>query len=205
MPLGFGDGAQAAEFLERAFELFGLDGLEQVIDGVGFEGAQGMLIVGRGEDYEGLDGQTREEFEAVDARHLDVEEEHVDRCVEDVERRDGCSGIRRGADDLELREMREQSPQAFDGEGFVVDKVGAQRRRIGHCASPDPSPMGMRMVTTVLFSIRLTVSCADFAEEKLEAADEIGKTVIGEIFGERESWTIIGDGEFADCHRAIAA
>ena len=78
MPVRFGDGAEAAKFLEGAFQLFGLDGLEQVVDGIGFEGAEGVLVVGGGEDDEGLSGEMREEFEAVHAGHLDVEEEHVD-------------------------------------------------------------------------------------------------------------------------------
>ena len=54
LPVRFDDGAQAAELVECALELFGFDGLEQVVDGVGLEGAQGVLIVGRREDDEGL-------------------------------------------------------------------------------------------------------------------------------------------------------
>ena len=64
--------------MERTLQLIGFNGFEQVVDGVGFEGAQRVLVVGGGEDDEGLDVEAGEQFETVEARHLDVEEEHID-------------------------------------------------------------------------------------------------------------------------------
>jgi len=61
-----------------AFQLFGLDGLEEVVDGVGFESAKRVLVVSRSEYDEGLDVQTGEQLESVKAGHLDVEEKHID-------------------------------------------------------------------------------------------------------------------------------
>jgi hypothetical protein len=149
LPIGLGDGAEASEFFEGAFELFRLDGLEQVVDGIGFEGAEGVLIVCRGEDDEGLGGEAREEFEAVDAGHLDVDEEDVDSWFGGVEDGDGFGGVGGSAGDVDLRELGEEALEAFEGEGFVVDEVGAKGRGVGHCAT---SRVGMRMATVVVLS-----------------------------------------------------
>ena len=159
LPVWFDDGAKAAEFLERALQLLGLNRLEQVVDGVGFEGAKSVLIVGCREDDEGLSSEAGEQFEAVHTRHLDIEEEQVNlgrlRIVEGCDRR---RGIGRSANDLNFRKGDEQTPQTFESQGLVVDEEGANgnqfRCHLGSSAGTD-------METTVLSSTRFTLSCAD--------------------------------------------
>jgi hypothetical protein len=106
--------------------LVGLDWLKQVVNRVGFECAERVLVEGRGEDDEGLSAESREQFEAVHARHLDIEEEHIDllraKIVEgcDCDRGVGCS-----TDYLNFRKGREQALQTFERQGFIVDEEGA--------------------------------------------------------------------------------
>jgi hypothetical protein len=66
-----------AETGDGAGEGFGLDGLEEIVEGVGGEGLQGVLVVGGDEDDVGAGGQVFEDLEAVHAGHLDIEEECV--------------------------------------------------------------------------------------------------------------------------------
>ena len=56
--------------------LFG-EGFEQVVDGVGLEGADGVFIEGGGEDDGGRVFDELEHFEAIDLWHLDIEEDEV--------------------------------------------------------------------------------------------------------------------------------
>ena len=106
----------------------GFDRLDEVVDGVDFEGAECVLVVGGGEDDEGLHGEAREQIESVDAGHLNVEEEHVDGrggCV--VEIGEGTGGIGGGGNDFQIVEAREEARQALDGERLIVDEIGAER------------------------------------------------------------------------------
>src|SRR5690242_10459209 len=71
-----GSGAKARE---GGGEALGRDGLEEVVERVHFEGAEGVLVVGSGEDDLGDDFQALEQLEAGHAGHLDVEKEEVGR------------------------------------------------------------------------------------------------------------------------------
>ena len=56
----------------------GFDGFGQVIDGIGFKGAQCVMIEGRDEDDDwGLGAQSFQHVKAASSRHLDVEEQNV--------------------------------------------------------------------------------------------------------------------------------
>ena len=81
-----GDVRQRAAFaqagpraLQRALEALRAEGLEQVVHGVGVEGAHGVLVVGGDEDdHRRLRGFDQfQHFEAIQLGHLDVEEEQV--------------------------------------------------------------------------------------------------------------------------------
>jgi hypothetical protein len=64
-------------FAKRSVEaLFG-EGFEEVVDGVGLECADGIFIVGGGEDDGGRVFDELEHFESVDLWHLDIEEDEV--------------------------------------------------------------------------------------------------------------------------------
>ena len=63
--------------LEGAVEAVGAEGFEEIVDGVGVEGAHGVLVEGGDEDDGGAGVDEFEDFEAVELGHLDVEEEEV--------------------------------------------------------------------------------------------------------------------------------
>jgi hypothetical protein len=92
---------------------FGVDGLEEVVDGVHAEGLERVLVVRGGEDDDGLGGQAGENLEAVEARHLNIEEADVGRV-----RREGCDGVfgaRGGADDFDAVGAIEETAQTVEG------------------------------------------------------------------------------------------
>ena len=127
LPIGFGDGAEAAQLVQCACELCGLDGLDEVVDGVDLEGAERVLVVSGGEDDEGLMGEAGEEIEAGEAGHLNVEEEDVNGFAGFVEELEGLGGIGGAAGDGDAVKGGEHAREALDGEGFVVYQISAER------------------------------------------------------------------------------
>ena len=63
--------------LQRALEAIGAEWLQQVIDRMRVEGAHRVLVVGGDENDGGTGLDQLQHFEAVELRHLDVEEEQV--------------------------------------------------------------------------------------------------------------------------------
>ena len=82
------------------------------------------MVVRSGEDDDGLRGQAGEDFEAVEARHLDVEEADVGRMC--GEGRDGVFGRGGSAGDFDAAGAVEETAETLEGEGFVVDQIGTQ-------------------------------------------------------------------------------
>ena len=107
-----------------------------------------------------------------------VEEEDIDGWIGTVESGDGCGGIGGGTGDLNLGTFAQEALQAFEGEGLVIDEEGAEGRRFGHCAM---SPAGIRMVTAVVLSRRLTVSCADSAKRSSRRPMRFARPWSGEM------------------------
>jgi len=102
--------AQAAEFFEGAGQLRGFYRFNKIVNGVDLEGAECVFVVGGGEDHEGLHGEARKQIEAVDAGHLNVEEEHVDGGGGlRVEIGESLRGVGRSGDDLKIVEAGEQA------------------------------------------------------------------------------------------------
>ncbi len=114
---------EALDLVEGAIESFGLDRLEQVVEGIDAKRLDG-IAVGRGrEDDRHVAVETLEQLEARQAGHLDVQEQHVDRVrLKEGERRDGI-GFR--AHDVDAAGRHEQPRQPLDGEPFIVDEVCA--------------------------------------------------------------------------------
>src|SRR5262252_1074849 len=54
-----------------------LDGLEHIIDSICIKGADGILVVSRSKDDIRRFGELRQEIESAQARHFDVEQDHI--------------------------------------------------------------------------------------------------------------------------------
>ena len=90
-----------------------------------------MVAIGGDEDEQRrLDlHQALDHREAVEARHLDVEEDEI-RLV-GLDRADRLAAVRAGVDDLDILVRLEAELQPLDGERFVIDQDGAD----GHFGS----------------------------------------------------------------------
>jgi hypothetical protein len=101
-----------------------VEGLEEIVEGSGFEGAKGVLIVGSDEDDGGRD-IVAEEFEHVEAvalGHLNVEKEEVG-----LELADEGGGFDAGAalgQDFDRGVAAQEDGEIASGEGFVVNDDG---------------------------------------------------------------------------------
>ena len=118
-------GEAAADALERVGEPRLVHRLHQIVDRVRLEGAQRMVRISGDEDeqrrlhlHQALDHR-----EAVEARHLDVEEDEIG--LVGLDRADRLAAVRAGVDDLDILMRLEAELQPLDGERFVVDQDGA--------------------------------------------------------------------------------
>jgi hypothetical protein len=80
--------------VEGEIEAGVVEGLQEIVQGSGFKGSQGVLVVGGYEDYGWRDvvAQKLQDVESVALWHLDVEEDEVGLCASDE-----CRGVRAGA------------------------------------------------------------------------------------------------------------
>jgi len=92
-------------FAEGFVEAFFGEGFEEVVDGVGLEGADSVFVEGGGEDDGGRVFDEFEHFEAVDLWHLDIEEDEVG--VEAVDLFYPFGGVCGFGDDLDLGEVEQ--------------------------------------------------------------------------------------------------
>ncbi len=78
---GGGFGAAGADFVDGLEDAGAVEGFEEVVDGVEFEGSHRVLIVGGGKDdvRQGdlFSDEALEDGEAIEAGHLDVEEDDI--------------------------------------------------------------------------------------------------------------------------------
>jgi len=130
---GRAGGEALANFLDGLLDAALLKGLEEVVDRVDFKGADSVLVEGGGEDDLGhgcvvvpVVTLAVEEFfqdrEAVQAGHLDVEEDDVGAGgADDFDRLDAVGGF---GDDFDFACAAEQVVQFAAGEGFIVDDDG---------------------------------------------------------------------------------
>ena len=116
--------------------------LEEKVERVDLEGAQGVIVVSRDEHdgwrpgpilrplvrvaaLEGLD-----DLEAIDFRHLDIEEDEVGVGIVDGAQRFGA--VRTFGYHFDVGVLGEQRPHALTRELFVVDDRDANLGRIGN-------------------------------------------------------------------------
>ena len=114
--------------LEGALEALGAEGLEQVIHGVGVEGAHGVLVVGGGEDHGGRARAGRidqlQHLEAIEFGHLDVEKEQVWGKI--GHGFDGFEAVGAFGGDFDFRMGGEQFAQEAAGQLLVIHDHGAK-------------------------------------------------------------------------------
>src|SRR5690606_36826874 len=112
---------------ERTLEALRLEGLQQVVQRVRLEGLQGELVVGGDEDghRHPLDAYPFEHAEAVEPRHLDIEEDQVRLHFADrFDRLDPVLALPR---ELHVVLPGEQVADARACQRFIVDDEGLRR------------------------------------------------------------------------------
>lgn len=116
------------DFLPGAFEgeveSCVVEGLEEIVEGSGFEGAQGVLIVCGDEDYGGRH-VVAEEFEYIEAvalGHLNVEEEKVG--LEGADRRGRVDTGAAFGEDFNCGIAAQEDCEIGSRERFIVDDDG---------------------------------------------------------------------------------
>ena len=110
--------------LDRLREARGLDGLEQVIEGFGIEGADRVFGVGRDKNDTGGGRDVGQQVEAAFGRHRNVEEYDVGRLTR--QEVDGLGEVGRFAGEINARLRLQELAQLLAGEAFVVDEDGAE-------------------------------------------------------------------------------
>ena len=111
----------AADALERALEALAVERLQQVVERLDLEGAQRVLIVG-GHEHDrrhALGADRLNHLEAVELRHVHVEEHEIGRLGEDG--LDGFDAVPGFADHLDVRFRTEQRFHPLARERLVVD------------------------------------------------------------------------------------
>jgi hypothetical protein len=119
---GLSRATQTLHFVQSAIQSFGFHRLEKVIDGIFAEGLQGVLVVGRGENHNRLARQSRQNIEAGEARHLDIEEANIGRIGGQL--RHGFLG--NGGEPCHFHPVRflEQPAQAVQRQRFIIHEIG---------------------------------------------------------------------------------
>jgi len=121
-------GAGAFDGLEDAGAV---EGLKQVVDGVHVKGADGVLVVGGGEDDQGqaleatVVDKVFQNGEAIEAGHLDIEEDHVGLVLFDE--LDGFDAVGSLGENFDTADGLEQILQLFASQLLIVDDESRHR------------------------------------------------------------------------------
>ena len=141
------------EAIERGMQPLGHDRLQQVVDGVHLEGRDGMVLVRGREDDQGVRRQPFSDLEPAQPRHVDVEEDDVDRVGGEL--RESLRRVRSATDDCDAAARLQQASETLERERLVVDEERTQKR--GHAPG---LVRGSETVTSVPPSRRPTLSMA---------------------------------------------
>ena len=111
--------------MQRFVEPLAVDGFKDVVHRVGGERLDGVVVVGGDEHDRGhpVDADAAHDFQAVEARHLDVEEHQVRRHGGDRGHR--VRAVTAFADDGQLAIGGQQRPQSSARQWFVIDDEDA--------------------------------------------------------------------------------
>jgi hypothetical protein len=122
----------AFHFLNGFGEAFLVEGLEDVVDGVDVEGLDGIVIEGGGEDnvrdFQFAFGEFLEDAKAIEAGHLDIEEDQVRGVFFDEI--DGVETVFALGEEIDFGKGFEEKGEFIAGGLFVVDDDGVD----GHCS-----------------------------------------------------------------------
>ena len=113
--------AQPLHFVQSALQRLRFHRLEQVIDGIFAERLQRVLVVGRGEYHNGLARQPRQNFKAIQPRHLDIEKAHIGRIP--GQRRHGFLGPSGEAGHFNPPRVLEQPAQALQRQRLIIHEI----------------------------------------------------------------------------------
>ena len=126
------------QLLEGLGQTVGIDGLEQIIQGVDLKGPDGVFVVGRDEDDLGLHVGFFQQVEPGVARHLDVQKDDV--RIQPLDGLDGRGNVVGLPDDRDVVVSAEKGDQVLAGQPFVVDDESVKgffiRRPPGIFGSP---------------------------------------------------------------------
>ena len=114
--------------IERALETLGGKRFEQIVGRLRVEGAHGVLIVGGDEDHGRLGVDQLEHLEAIELRHLDVEENKVGRKF--VDGLDGFEAVAALGRDFDFGMGGKEFAKIAARQFFVVDENRAPRHAI---------------------------------------------------------------------------
>ena len=137
--VGEGSGEAAFDALDGLEDAGAVKGLEEVVNGVDVKGADGVLVIGRGEDDLGervgfLAGgeaglvaveKALDDGETVEAGHLDVKKNQVGVVV--VDEVDGFNAVGSVGEDFDAADFVEEEAELVAGQLFVVDDEGGER------------------------------------------------------------------------------
>src|SRR5579872_1226959 len=122
--------------IESGFETLSVKRLQKVIDRMHIEGADGIFIVGSNE-YDGpIRANQLEHFEAVQLRHLNIEEEKIGfEFANHLHRIESVGALR---NDFNFTVRRKELSNHLTREFFVVDNHSANLLVCAHTHAPTP-------------------------------------------------------------------
>jgi hypothetical protein len=121
--------------IHGGFETFVPERLQQIVDGVAFEGTERIFVVCGDEDDQGAAHQFRHDFEAVHFGHLNIEQEdvnRVERFLRIVNRAESFGAARAAGDDFHSGIALEHSAETFARGLFVIGGNDANEAGIVH-------------------------------------------------------------------------
>jgi hypothetical protein len=116
---------QPREFGDGAIKLSGFNGLQQIVNRVHFKSAQGVFVVSRSEDNQRLMFEASEQFKAVEAGHLNVEEKRVYVIGGCLQTRERVLRIAFVPDDFDARVIAQQARKPRERELLVINQKEA--------------------------------------------------------------------------------
>jgi hypothetical protein len=117
-------GDRLFDMLEHRVQALGFDGFGQIVDGVNFEGSNGVSVVGGDENGGGhvCGADFLDDFEAGVAGHLDVQKNEIDGL--EFEGGENFPAVATLFDNFDFRIGGEEEAETLSGEGFVIGDEG---------------------------------------------------------------------------------
>ena len=112
------------DVLERGVQALGFDGFRQIVDGVNFEGSNGVSVVSGDKNGGGhvCGADFLDDVEAGVAGHMDVQKNEIDGLG--FEGGENFAAVATLFDNYDFRIGGEEKAETLSGEGFVIDDEG---------------------------------------------------------------------------------